>query len=238
MHPCDTCARHLLPGTNICPFCAGRVLSRLGAAATVPIILTACYGQPPCTDLVDADGDGFNTCNGGGGFVDDQDCNDADAAIFPGAEETCDNDVDENCDGIVASTELTEICSNTSDDDCDGLLPADDPDCATGTLAISYSFTGATDCADAGMTDQSLAVEITRDDGQRVNTFDEACLDTQMQLADVIVGSHTVSLYGYSGDFERDWTSNEVTALVEADATTSIEVVLQCYSDPADICGQ
>ncbi len=42
------------------------------------------------TPLADADGDGYAV---------DEDCNDADAAIYPGATEVCDQ-VDNNCDGI------------------------------------------------------------------------------------------------------------------------------------------
>ncbi|MCA9571851.1 MAG: putative metal-binding motif-containing protein, partial [Myxococcales bacterium] len=39
----------------------------------------------------DNDGDGFPAC---------EECNDADAAVNPGAEEVC-NEVDDNCDGEV-----------------------------------------------------------------------------------------------------------------------------------------
>ena len=46
------------------------------------------------SDCPDADGDGF-TCD---------DCNDADAAIYPGAPETCDGE-DSNCDGETPSGE-------------------------------------------------------------------------------------------------------------------------------------
>jgi hypothetical protein len=59
----------------------------------------------------DADGDGFGdeaggilACEGPVGYVLlDGDCDDADAAVNPGVEEICGNDVDEDCDGVIES---------------------------------------------------------------------------------------------------------------------------------------
>ncbi len=64
------------------------------------------------TWYIDADGDGYGdssdpgtlACEAPAGHVlDDTDCDDGDPAINPGAEEICDNDVDENCDGVAES---------------------------------------------------------------------------------------------------------------------------------------
>lgn len=92
-----------------------------------PGAIEVCDGiDQDCDDLIDenatdlqtfyadADGDGFGdalaeriTCDAPVGFVmDATDCDDANSAVFPGAEEVC----------------------NQSDDDCDGLVDADDPD--------------------------------------------------------------------------------------------------------------
>lgn len=57
----------------------------------------------------DADGDGFGdlaaaveACAQPEGYVtDDTDCDDADASTFPGADEVCGDDVDNNCDGAI-----------------------------------------------------------------------------------------------------------------------------------------
>ena len=58
---------------------------------------------------LDDDGDGYGdssdqgvlACEAPAGRVlDDSDCDDGDPAINPGAEEICENDVDENCDGV------------------------------------------------------------------------------------------------------------------------------------------
>ena len=93
--------------------------------------------DPDCTDL-DDDGDGHPPPIHGGG-----DCDDTDAARYPGQTETC-NGVDDDCDGLVPSDErdddgdgvepcagdcdddepsvgpdLTEVCDDL-DNDCDG----------------------------------------------------------------------------------------------------------------------
>ncbi len=59
----------------------------------------ACAADAACNQCVDADGDGYYAidplhCPSG------TDCNDANAAIHPGAIDICDNGVDENCDGV------------------------------------------------------------------------------------------------------------------------------------------
>jgi len=78
------------------------------------------------TFYADADGDGFGdpaaaiaSCTQPSGAVsDDQDCDDADAAVFPGAAEVCDGD-DDDCDGV-ADDDATDATTWYVDDDEDG----------------------------------------------------------------------------------------------------------------------
>ena len=70
-------------------------------------------GVDPC-DGVDLDGDGWTDC--------DDDCDDQDPAIHPGAEEICDDGIDQNCDGAT---------DEYADDDGDGYSNCDG-DCDDG----------------------------------------------------------------------------------------------------------
>lgn len=87
-----------------------------------------CDDDDPRADVVrpwfaDLDGDGFGTgvgieaCNPPEGHVDvDGDCNDADAAIAPGADEYCD-EIDNDCNGAVDDDPVTLIWYDDLDGD-------------------------------------------------------------------------------------------------------------------------
>jgi hypothetical protein len=74
----------------------------------------------------DTDGDGFGditvwfaSCDGPEGYVDDdEDCDDADENVYPGAPEECEDTEDLNCDGLLPSADV----------DGDGVLNCDDCD--------------------------------------------------------------------------------------------------------------
>jgi hypothetical protein len=80
--------------------------------------------QPNSTWYADTDEDGFgdagNTlsfCTQPAGYVsNDLDCDDTNEFIFPGAEEICGNDIDDNCDGQVdedcPTCDLNNICTD------------------------------------------------------------------------------------------------------------------------------
>ena len=68
---------------------------------------------PVCNDL---DGDGFSTDGGNCGPVD---CNDQLVGIFPGAAEDCNDNVDNNCDGLIDGQDAV-ACPPTPCTDGDG----------------------------------------------------------------------------------------------------------------------
>ncbi len=104
----------------------------------------------------DADADGYGdvdastvACDGSGGLVDDaSDCDDANSAIHPGAEETC-NGLDDDCDGTV-DDDAADATTWYADDDDDGF---GDPDAPTAACDMpSGHTTDATDCDDTNGT--------------------------------------------------------------------------------------
>ncbi len=89
-------------------------------------------GTPP----VDADGDGF--------FA-DEDCDDADATVHPGAEETC-NGVDDDCDGSI-DEDATDLLTWYADADSDGY---GDPETSVAACSQPTGFVeDSTDCDDS-----------------------------------------------------------------------------------------
>ena len=75
-------------------------------------------------DEVDDDGDGYIECS-----VEEPDCDDADASIFPGAEEVISDGIDQNCDGIDPEDGDGDGWGSDVDcDDTDASLNLDDVD--------------------------------------------------------------------------------------------------------------
>ena len=102
-----------------------RAATAIGLAAAVTA-LTGCP-YPDVPGCVDEDGDGYgNPANyfGGCPFPETADCDDTDPAIHPGADQACDDVLDNDCDGV---SDLNEI-----DEDGDGFsacqLDCDDTD--------------------------------------------------------------------------------------------------------------
>ena len=127
----------------------------------------------------DYDNDGFI-----GGQCDGDDCDDEDPAVHPGAEEICENTIDDDCDGFADTYDTDcgecdddsdgyddeacggadcddtdpdiypgadEICDNGIDDDCDGLVDGLDPDCCDDADGdgVTDETCGGYDCDDS-----------------------------------------------------------------------------------------
>ncbi len=102
--------------------------------------VTTCDGD--CDDgdasanLDDGDGDGWDTCSG--------DCDDVDAGVNPGAAESCDDGVDNDCDGLVDVDD--EECEEPGDDD-DSSVGDDDDDDAEPADDDTDDIDAGTDCS-------------------------------------------------------------------------------------------
>ncbi|GDX78309.1 hypothetical protein LBMAG42_01200 [Deltaproteobacteria bacterium] len=98
------------------------------------------------SDLVDLDGDGY---------LEQVDCNDADAAVNPGADDVPDDGVDQDCDGLDATATTDDADGDGYPDavDCDDVNPAVNP--------------GAADSPDDGVDQDCDGVDATTstDDG-------------------------------------------------------------------------
>jgi len=108
------------------------------------LFLTACDTKatgPAGGSAADADSDGFS--------ADDGDCDDADAAVFPGAAELC-NGADDDCDGTI-DEDATDTATFYADGDGDGYGGADTTDACT--LPDGHASEGG-DCDD---TDASVS---------------------------------------------------------------------------------
>ena len=95
---CAHCGAHVRAGADTCPHCtaARPTLGRTATAALLALALAAPAGCASEAEYgaivqdVDEDGDGY--------FSND-DCDDADETVNPGATETAGDGIDSNCDG-------------------------------------------------------------------------------------------------------------------------------------------
>jgi predicted outer membrane repeat protein len=94
-----------------------------------------CDGAPE----FDADGDGSPSC---------EDCDEADASVYPGAVELCATEADDDCDGETNQADASGCVSYAADADGDGFGDPGDTRCLCEPDG-PYDTLDATDCDDA-----------------------------------------------------------------------------------------
>ena len=168
-----------------------------------------CTGDCDDTDAflntLDADGDGFMTCDDGSG---ETDCDDTDAAVYPGAPDVCDDIDDNDCDGVADAQVV--------DDDGDGYTECegdcDDTDPAVKPGAVEVCNGVDDDCN--GTADDGLDQDA---DGDGYSPCDGDCDDT-----DPMLGPGAAELCDDGDDNDCDGVVDGV-GCISCDATVGSE---------------
>jgi MYXO-CTERM domain-containing protein len=105
-------------------------------------------GDGFCREGIDRNGDGF--CDRANEMTDDSDCNDADEDVNPGAAEVCDDNRDNNCDGLIdyADAQACPVPNARADRDGDGYCSSGRDINGDGDCLDRFEDSGATDCDD------------------------------------------------------------------------------------------
>ena len=160
-------------------------------------------------EIIDNDGDGFSA---------DADCDDSNAAIYPGADELCDG-VDNNCDDVIDEATATDATTWYEDSDSDGY--GDDGETTTACEAETGWVADNTDCNDDDATINPGQNEICYD-----GVVDEDC-DNHVDCDD----PDCASFEGCDPDLEAPtWPTD--TELLASDITeTSVTLSWDAASD-------
>ncbi len=191
------------------------------------MLLTAC---PPNGDTgsVDLDGDGYGA---------DEDCDDSDASVNPGASEIC-NGVDDDCDGLVDDEDVdvdrSAGTASWADSDGDGYGDADS-ETVLCDPAPDRVF-DATDCDDTDSAVNPGATEIC-------NELDDDCdglVDDDDDSVDLTTG--TSSWIDLDGDGYGDPGTEQVACMVPSgsvlDATDCDDADSEVNPGATEVCNE
>jgi hypothetical protein len=220
------------------------------SAATRPGADEVCDGQDndcdgdidedaTATFYADADGDGHGdatraaeACDAPSGFVaTDDDCDDTDPAVNPGASESC-NGVDDDCDGTTDEADAVDASVWYADTDADGY-----GDVSATTIACaapSGSVADGTDCDDTDPAVHPAATEVC-------NSIDDDC-DGDIDDDDASVDHTTGSTFyadadadGY-GDATASTDACVAPSGTVADATDCDDAAASVHPGATEVC--
>jgi hypothetical protein len=159
------------------------------------------YNCDGSVGYADNDGDGWAAC---------EECDDSDAAIFPGADEYC-NGVDDDCDGTIDEADALDSTTWYADIDGDGY---GDPAVSTESCDPGAGWvTDATDCDDSRSDINPAATEIC-------NGIDDDC-DGDIDDADASLDSTSASTWYTDADSDGYGDSATAVLACEQPAGTS-----------------
>ncbi len=198
------------------------------------------------TWYLDLDGDGLGNarfpdiaCEAPSGHVaDDTDCDDLDAAIYPGAPETCDG-ADGDCDGTV-DEDATDPDTFYADADSDGY---GDPGTTASACDVPSGHTdNALDCDDGNADVNPTATEVCDgvDNDCDGGTDDEAAVDGEIWYADADgdgfgdPDAHELACEAPTAHVDDATDCDDADATVHPDATETCDGIDNDCSGTAD----
>jgi hypothetical protein len=189
--------------------------------------LTDFFCPSPVATCTDSDGDSYAVEGGDCGPVD---CNDADAAVNPGATENCSDGFDNNCNDLIDELDPAAVgCQVCTDNDGDG-------------FALEGGSCGPVDCDD---NDAGISPDITDIPN---NGIDENC-DGSDTVDNSIVDSDADGFTVAQGDCDdtdaavnpdaleicTDAIDNDCDGLVDAQDPDAVECTQTCFDNDGDL---